>query len=179
MSSASPAPGRKGLSRSGQYPGPGAARQAMNPPLMPLPSHALLGLGPGPGHSQGLEATEAAEHAPMHCFQLVPGQHQLLHACCSIKGTLSHLLDLVVTQVSRRRKQSGAGCRKGIVRPAPSGDPEAPLHKDWTVGLPDIWSSAPVAMEQGAQSTQVGLLCEMGHVELQVFRILFPGDKQV
>ena len=169
MYSASLAPGRKALNRSGQTRAQELPGSLCNPPLMPLPSHPLLGLGPGPGHSQGLEAAEATEHAPMHCFQLVPGQHQLLHVCRSIKGTLSHLLDLIVAQVSRRRGQSGAGCRKGIVSPAASGDSQAPLDKDWMVGLPEVWSSAPAAVEQGPQSTQVGLLCEMGRVELKVF----------
>lgn len=128
---------------------------------MPSPSDALAlpspsGLGPGPGRSQGLEAAEAAEHAPMHRFQLVPGQHQLLHARRSIKGTLSHLLDLIVTQVSRRRGESGAGYRKGIVSPAASGDSQVTLDKDWVVRFPDVRSTAPVAVEQGPQSTWGG-----------------------
>lgn len=100
-----------------------------NPRLMALPSHLLAGLGPGSRHSQGLEAAEAPEHASMQRFQLVPGQHQLLHAGRSIEGTLSHLLDLIVTQVSRRRGQSGSGYRQGIMSPAARGDSLVPLDQ--------------------------------------------------
>lgn len=72
----------------------------------------------------------------MQRFQLVPGQHQLLHTGRSIEGTLSHLLDLVVTQVSRRRRQSGSGCREGIISPAVTGDPQAPLDQGLDGGAP-------------------------------------------
>lgn len=41
----------------------------------------------------------------MHGLQLVSRQHQLLHACCSIEGTLPHLLDPIIAQVSGRRGQ--------------------------------------------------------------------------
>lgn len=107
-----------------------------NPRLMALPSHLLAGLGPGSRHSQGLEAAEAPEHASMQRFQLVPGQHQLLHAGRSIEGTLSHLLDLIVTQVSRRRGQSGSGYRQGIMSPAARGDSPVPLDQGQDGGAP-------------------------------------------
>ena len=112
MSNVSPAPG---FSRPGRRLGPVRCPPALTAPLMPLLSHLPpSGLGPGPGNSQGLEAAEATEHAPMHCFQLVPCQHQLLQAGRSVKGTLSHLLDLIVTQVSGRRGQKRSGRREGM-----------------------------------------------------------------
>jgi hypothetical protein len=39
----------------------------------------------------------------VHGLQLVPRQHQLLHAGRSIEGTLPHFLDPIIAQVSRRR----------------------------------------------------------------------------
>lgn len=87
--------------RPGPLPGPAPASP------IPLPSRPL-GAWPQPQHSQGLEAAEASEHAPVHRLQLVPRQHQLLHAGGPVKGALSHLLDLIIAQVSRRRDR-GSG----------------------------------------------------------------------
>lgn len=74
-------------------------------PSLPFPLLPHSGTEPRSGYSQCLEATEAPEHASMHGLQLVPRQHQLLYTCCSIKGTLSYLLDPIVAKVSRRKGQ--------------------------------------------------------------------------
>lgn len=87
-----------------------------------IPLHQA-GPEPKPGYSQCLEATEAPEHASVHGLQLVPRQHQLLHACCSVEGTLPHLLDPVVAQVSRRKGRSGRIRQmEGAQPPAPTLD---------------------------------------------------------
>lgn len=99
-------------------PGPGLPPASLPSLSDALPPTSLQAVAQAQ-HLQGLEATEATEHAPVHHLQLVPCQHQLLHAHCSIKGALSHLLDLVVTQVSRRRGQMGQDrCRQGVTGPA-------------------------------------------------------------
>lgn len=78
-----------------------------SPAVIPLCPKAVP--EPKPRYSQCLEATEAPEHAPMHGLQLVSRQHQLLHTCCSIEGTLPHLLDPIIAQVSRRRGTERGG----------------------------------------------------------------------
>lgn len=105
---------------------PGRIRRASppRPSRTSRPHHPL-----GPGHSQGLEATEAAEHAPVHRLQLVPREHQLLHARGTVEGALSHFLDLIVAQVSGERGQDGSGqTRGGLTHPAASWRPQAPLE---------------------------------------------------
>lgn len=80
---------------------------ASPPRLSQIPLSSLLPWALAPLHSQGLEAGEASEHAPMHVLQLVGCQQQLLHAGCSVKGALAHLLDLIVAQVSKRDRTTG------------------------------------------------------------------------
>lgn len=160
MSNVSPAPG---FSRPGQRPGLVRCPPALTAPLMPLLSHLpRSGLGPGPGNSQGLEAAEATEHAPMHRFQLVPRQHQLLQAGRSVEGTLSHLLDPVVTQVSGRRGRTGQDAGREWRDLQPAGDskvPPGPRTGWWRLhlGLPDVWSSAPVPQEAGSPAPPWGV----------------------
>ena len=87
-------------------------------------------------------------------LQLVPRQHQLLHAGRAVKRALSHLLDSVVTQVSGGRDRTGQDSGREWPALQPRGDCGEPpglrtasgrLH----LGLPDLRSSAPVPQEAG------------------------------
>ena len=93
-------------------PGPTGSRQPslVRPRPLQLPPSSL---GPGARDSQGLEATEAAEGAPVHRFQLVPRQHQLLHSGRTVICTLPHFLDPVVTQISGARDRTGQDSGRG------------------------------------------------------------------
>lgn len=104
---------RKEAKDSAAQAGPTRPRQAS--PHWPLPASPAppSGRGPGPRDSQGLEAAEAAERAPVRRLQLVPRQHQLLHAGRAIKSALFHLLDSVVTQVSGGRDRMGQDSGRG------------------------------------------------------------------
>ena len=138
------------------WPGPSPTRSRQPSLVRPRPLQLPpSSLGPGPRDSQGLEATEAAEGAPVHRFQLVPRQHQLLHAGCTVKCALPHLLDPVVTQISGGRDRTGQD--SGREQPAlqPRGDSGVPpgLRTGWGrlhLELPDLRSSAPVPQEAGS-----------------------------
>ena len=119
------AKGSKGFCRPGRPHPPPPGQPSLAPPCLPSPSlrpwprplpaspAPPSGRGPGPRDSQGLEAAEAAERAPVRRLQLVPRQHQLLHAGRAIKSALFHLLDSVVTQVSGGRDRMGQDSGRG------------------------------------------------------------------
>lgn len=103
----------------------------------------------------------------MHRLQLVARQHQLLHARRAVEGALSHLLDLIVAQVSGKRRQNGSGQTRGVGTHAPCRPLETlrhPWSDGWMVGSSVLGSGSLMLGlqhlrlgERAPQSTQTGL----------------------